>query len=149
MASTIESEIREALATVLRAACPWAKVVEPYRIRTGVSELREHEIPYVQFYGLGQTYEPARTEVLTRWQVGVDLVLRKGTDGTVDQRDLDDKRNEILEAVGAANEGRFGGLPVIQVVPVSSSDDLNTYDPHFVTTIVFEFLYRKPFVREC
>lgn len=145
MASTIERQIREALAAVL-SGLPWLRKVEPYKIRLGFSDLREHEVPYVQFYGIGQTFEPDRTEVTTRWQLAVDLILRQGADGLIDQRDLDDKRQEILEAVGADPKL---GINIIHILPVSSTDDLNLFDPFFATTVIFEVLYRKPYVREC
>jgi hypothetical protein len=145
MASQIEREIRDALAAVLRAL-PWVRKLEPYKIRLGFSEMREHEVPYIQFYGITQTFEPSRTEVTTRWQLAVDLVLRQGQDGLIDQRDLDDKRQEIIEAVGADPKL---GIGIIQILPVSATDDLNLFEPHFITTIIFEVLYRKPFVREC
>lgn len=147
MASQIDREIREALATVLDTLA-WARKVEPYKIRLGFSEMMEHEVPYIQIYGLGQDYEPTRTEVLTRWQLAVDLVLRQGSDGLIDQRDLDDKRQEILEVVGADPKlGLNSGL--IQITPLNATDDLYTFDPFFVTTITFEALFRKPFVRQC
>ena len=145
MASQIERQIREALALKLQALT-WVRKVEPYKIRIGISELREHEVPYIQFYGIGQNYVPDRTELTTRWQLAVDLILRQGADGIIDQRDLDDKRQEILECVGADPKL---GIAIIHIVPISASDDLNTFEPFFSTTILFEALYRKPYVREC
>jgi hypothetical protein len=147
VASQIERDIRESLASIL-GAITWAKRVEPYKIRVGFSEMREHEVPFVQFYGLGQTYEPQRGDLLTRWQIAVDLVLRQGTDGTIDQRDLDDKRQEIIEAIGA--DPKLGiTYGIIHALPVSSTDDLYAFEPFLVSTIVFEMLYRKPFTGDC
>jgi hypothetical protein len=145
MASQIEREIREALYAVLQPLA-WVAKCEPYKIRLGISELQETEVPYVQFYGVGQTYEPDRTELTTRWQLAVDVVLKVLGDGTIDQRDLDDKRQEVIEAVGADPKL---GIKIIHIVPVSSTDDLMSFDPFIVSTIIFEVLYRKPFVREC
>lgn len=147
MASTIERDIREALATIL-GTLSWAKKVEGYKIRVGFSEMREHEVPYVQFYGLGQTYVPERSRLQTTWQMAVDLVLRQGTDSTIDQRDLDDKRQEIIETIG--QDPKLGlTTGIIQTLPVSATDDLYTFEPYLVSTIVFEVLYHKPFTGLC
>jgi hypothetical protein len=148
MADSIEHLIREGLAAAL-APLTWARKIEPYKIRIGFSEMKEHEVPYIQFYGVSQSFVPDRTQVETRWQLAVDLVMRQGSDGLIDQRDLDDKRQEILEAVGAWMEAKFNGISVIQVVPISATDDLNLFDPFFMTTILFEFLYLKRYVRDC
>lgn len=145
MASMIERQIREALFAVL-SPLSWIAKVEPYKIRLAISELQETEVPYVQFYGVGQTYEPDRTELTTRWQIAVDVVLRVLGDGSIDQRDLDDKRQEVIEAIGADPKL---GINIIHILPVSSTDDLMSFDPFILSTIIFEVLYRKPFVREC
>lgn len=145
MGSQIERQIRDALALAL-AELPWARKIEPYKIRLGFSELREHEVPYIQFYGLGQTFLPDRTELETTWQIAVDLILKQGADGLIDQRDLDDKRQEILEAVG--KDPRLG-INIIHIIPTSSTDDLNLFNPFYATTIVFEARYRKRYVRDC
>lgn len=147
MASTIEKEIREALITII-STLSWAKKVEGYHTRLGFSEMREHEIPYLQVYGLGQTYEPQRGDLLTRWQMAVDLVLRQGTDGTIDQRDLDDKRQELIETIGA--DPKLGiTYSVIHCLPISATDDLYTFEPFLVTTLVVEVLFRKPYTGDC
>lgn len=148
MASQIERQIREALAAHL-ALLPWLRKVEPFKIRNGFSELHEHEVPFVQFYGIGQDYVADRTELTTTWNLAIDLVLRQGSDGLIDQRDLDDKRQELIEHIGAGLEDRFGNLAIIQVVPINATDDLNTYEPFFLTTVTFQWLYRKPFIRPC
>lgn len=144
----IERRIREGLAAQL-GTLTWPRLVEPYKIRLGFSEMREHEMPYVQFYGIGQTFTPDRTQVLTRWQLAVDVILRQGSDGSIDQRDLDDKRQDVLECVGAWNELKFGGLPLIQITPVTATDDLNLFESFYATTVVFEALYLKRYVRDC
>lgn len=147
MASQIDRDIREALGTIL-GNISWARKVEPYKMRLSFSELQEFEVPYLQIYGLGQTYEPTRTEILTRWQLAVDIVLRQSEAGLIDQRDLDDKRQEVIEAVGA--DPKLGlTYGIVHTIPLQSSDDLYTFDPFFVSTITFEALFRKPFVREC
>lgn len=147
MASTIDKEIREAFITIL-STLSWAKKVEGYKIRLGFSEMREHEVPYVQIYGVGQTYEPQRGDLLTRWQIAVDLVLRQGTDGTIDQRDLDSKRQELIEKIG--ENPKLGiTYSIIHTLPLSATDDLYTFEPFLVTTIVFEVLFRKPFTGDC
>ncbi len=147
MASQIERDIRDGFATLL-LTLPWLKKLEPYKIRASISEVREHEIPYVQFYGLEQVYEQQRGDLLTRWQIAVDLVLRRGIDGTIDQRDLDDKRQELIEAIGA--DPKLGlTYSIVHVRPISATDDLMTFEPFFVSTIVFEALYRKPFTGTC
>lgn len=145
MASTIDSQILDALDRVL-ITLPWAAKVETRNIKLGFSELREHEVPYVQAYGVMQNYVPDRTELTTTWRIQVDLVLHSSSAGTVDLRILNDRRQEVIETIGADPKL---GIAIIQITPVDSQDDIHIFEPYYFTTIAFDVLYRKPFVRPC
>lgn len=147
MTDVIEVKIIEAIDTALKGIS-WANVVNAWRVRTSFSEMRAHEIPYMQILMLGQDYQPDRTEVRTDWTIAVDLVLRQGTDGFVDQRELLNKRNDILEAIG--KDPKLGiNEQFIHIIPFNSTDDIHTFEPYYLTTLTFRALFRKRYVRDC
>jgi hypothetical protein len=144
MASTIDKQIRAALKTKLETL-PWVKKVESQVIQN-TDDLREHEVPFIQVYTMDREYEPQMTEVLTKAQVFVELVLRTNVNGQVDLDVLDDRRQEVIELIGS---DPTLGIKIIQMLVKRDKSDLGTVPPFFMTVIEFEALYRKPYVREC
>jgi len=141
-----DSDILDALETQLKTLT-WAKVVETENIRLSFSELGEHEVPYIQVYDNGQVFEHQRGEVLTRWQVAVELVLRSASENQVNMRTLLDKRQEIEQCIGS--KVNLGIPGVINVLYLSNTPDIQIVKPFYVTTLLFEVVYRKRYVSDC
>lgn len=146
MASTIDSQILDAIHAAIDAL-PWVKKVESEKMLVQFADLQDFECPYVQIYDDGQTFEIQRPHVLTRWTLLVALVLRNESDEGVNQRVLLNKRNEIIEAVGAAPN--FGIPGVIHALPISVTPELQVAGPFFVAGIEFEVSFRKPYAGDC
>jgi len=141
-----DSQILDAMETQLKTL-PWVKVVETENIKLGFSELGDHELPYIQVYDNGQVFEHQRGEILTRWQVAVELVLRSSSLDVVNMRTLLDKRQDVEQCIGAnVNLGIAG---VINVLYLSNTPDIQVVKPFYVTTLLFEVVYRKRYVSDC
>jgi len=141
-----DSEILDALETQLKTLS-WVKVVETENIRLGFSELGEHEVPYIQVYDNGQVFEHQRGEILTRWQVAVELVLRSSSENLVNMRTLLDKRQDVEQCIGS--KVNLGIAGVINVLYLSNTPDIQIVKPFYVSTLLFEVVYRKRYVADC
>ena len=141
-----DSSILDALETQLKTIS-WAKVVETENIRLGFSELGEHEVPFIQIYDNGQVFEHQRGEILTRWQIAVELVLRSASENQVNMRTLLDKRQDIEQNIGS--KVNLGIPGVINVLYLSNTPDIQIVKPFYVTTLLFEIVYRKRYVSDC
>ena len=141
-----DSSILDAIETQLKTIS-WAKLVETENIRLAFSELGEHEVPYIQVYDNGQVFEHQRGEILTRWQVAVELVLRSASESQVNMRTLLDKRQDIEQCIGS--KVNLGIPGVINVLYLSNTPDIQVVKPFYVTTLLFEVVYRKRYVSDC
>lgn len=141
-----DSQILDAMETQLKSL-PWVKVVETENIKLGFSELGDHELPYIQVYDNGQVFEHQRGEILTRWQVAVELVLRSSSLDVVNMRTLLDKRQDVEQCIGA--KVNLGIAGVINVLYLSNTPDIQVVKPFYVTTLLFEVVYRKRYVSDC
>jgi len=141
-----DSSILDAIETQLKTLT-WAKVVETENIRLGFSDLGEHECPYIQVYDNGQVFEHQRGEILTRWQIAVELCLRSASENQVNMRTLLDKRQAIEQCIGS--KVNLGIPGVINVLYLSNTPDIQIVKPYYVTVLLFEVVYRKRYVSDC
>lgn len=141
-----DSQILDALQAQC-ATLPWVKKVETEEIKLGFSEMGDHEVPFIQIYDNGQVFEHQRGEILTRWQVAVELVLKSSFAETVNMRTLLDKRQELEQCIGS--NVNLGVQGVINVLYLSNTPDIQVVKPFYVTTLLFEVVYRKRYVSDC
>jgi hypothetical protein len=141
-----DSLILDAIEAQLKTL-PWAKVVETENIRLHFSDLGEHECPYLQVYDNGQVFEHQRGEVLTRWQVAVELALRSSSENIVNMRTLLNYRQDVEQCIGS--KVNLGIPGVINVLYLSNQPDIQIVKPFYVTILLFEVVYRKRYVSDC
>lgn len=146
MATVKDSDILDAIETQLMSLS-WVKKIQTEEILLSFSELQEHEVPMIQVYDNGQVFEHQRGELLTRWQVAVEVVLRSSSENTVNMRTLLDRRQDVEQCLGA--KVNLGIAGVINVLYLSNTPDIQVVKPFYVTTLIFEVVYRKRYVADC
>jgi hypothetical protein len=132
-------DIFDAIKAQLLAEITWAKSVEWENIRILSSDFGEHEIPRIQFYTVGTSFKPIQGQVQATTSIVIEVCLKSSTLGVVDQRDLFDKMNDVMLAMGKKANLWLPG--VIHIRPLSDECDTHTIQPHFIGIMVFEVVY--------
>lgn len=133
------AQILDALKTLLTTSLPWAKVVAWERIRLLSSDFLDHELPCVQYYHLRTDYTPMQGRVEARMQFNIEICMKSSSTSVVDQRDLFNKMDDILQAIGSQANLGIGG--VIHLRLLSDETDTHSILPHYIGILTFEALY--------
>lgn len=141
--SSKRAQILDALKSQLTPLLTWAKVIDWQKIRILSSDFSEHELPCVQFYHVRTDYEQQQGRVQARMTLNIEVCLKSTTAGVVNQKDLFDRMDDILLAVGSnANLGIPG---MIHARLLADETDTHSIEPHFIGILVFEFIYLTTF----
>lgn len=139
MANSKRAQILTALKNLLVAELPWAKVVAWERIRLLSSDFADHELPLVQYYHLRTDYTPMNQRVEARMQFNIEVCQKTTSTGAVDQRDLFNKMDDILLAIG--KNPNLGVSGIIHLRLLSDETDTHSVLPHYIGVLTFEALY--------
>lgn len=137
------ANILDALKTLLVAQLSWAKTVEWERIRLLSTDFKDHELPVAQFYHLRTDYEQQQGRVQGRMQIAIEVCLKSTATSVVDQRDLFDKMDDVLKAIGT--QPNLGIPGVIHLRLLGDETDLHSITPHYIGILNFEALYLTTF----
>ncbi len=140
MGTSRRADIFDALKTQLTTALTWAKVVDWEKIRILSSDFAEHELPCVQFYHVRTDYEHQQGRVQARMSLNIEVCLKSSyNQGEVDQKDLFDKMDDIILAIG--NKANLGVPGVIHLRYVSDETVTHTIAPFYIGILNFEAIY--------
>lgn len=131
--------ILEALKTQLTAQLTWAKSIQWENIRILASDFNDSEVPAVQFYHVRTDYEHQNGRVQARSLVNIELAMKSSASTVIDQRDLFDKIDAIIEAVGS--NPNLGVAGVIHARLISDETDAFTIKPFLLGVVQFEIIY--------
>lgn len=137
--SSKRAQILDALKTLLTSKLTWAKVVEWERIRILTSDFQDHEIPVVQFYHTRTDYTHQQGRVEGRMNFNIEVCLKSSTAAEVDQKDLFDKMDDVLKAIGTSPN--LGVSGVIHLRYLGDETDAHTVLPHYIGVLNFEAIY--------
>lgn len=140
----IRSDIFDALKTRL-SSITGIKTVNWDRIRVSESDFADHEVPAIQFYAGTTTYTHQQGQILAETEIAIEVILRGSSD--INQADLLDLMEEVEQAIG--NNPSLGVSGMLHMVYVSDEIDLHTIDPFYIGRLVFQAVYRKPYVGLC
>lgn len=138
----IDKQIMETLETVLKTL-PWVKLVSWKKLRIGVSDFRETELPAIQFYGTGQDMKHQHGKLEVTWRISIEVLLKSKCTGELDMGDLFDKQQEVEQVIGA--NPNLGIPGVIHFRYIGNQSDLYTILPIYYTRLDFECIFHKPY----
>jgi hypothetical protein len=142
----IDRAILDAMQTTLEAI-PWVSKVETEDIVVAFDS-DEYQIPMIQVFGNGQKFTHERNgRVKVEWSVIVELILKEDRNGSYNQRDLLDKRQDIEQAIGG--NVRLGIPEVLNVLYLNNLDDIGLVRPFYVTQLEFSVEYHKTYAGFC
>jgi hypothetical protein len=137
------SQLLTNLKSLLTTHCSWAKMISWEKIRVISSDFAEHELPVIQFYHVRTDYEQQQGRALARMQFNIELCLKSTTSGVINQKDLFDKMDLILQAIGTNPNLDISGM--IHLRPISDETDIHILEPLFIGVWNFEALYLTTF----
>jgi len=131
--------ILDNLKTLLTSKLTWAKTVDWQKVRLLSGDFKDHELPVVQFYHLRTDYAQQQGRVEATAQFSVEVCMKSLSTGVIDQRDLFDKMDAVLKAIGSNPNLGIAGL--IHLRLVSDETDTHTIAPHYIGILNFEAVY--------
>lgn len=147
---SMESQIAAKLKTIVEAV-PGVDSVFFDKVRAGSYEFRDHELPAVQFWDVGQAVTHERGRVKIAWALSAEIIMksrnRSGTVEEVDQQALWDLRTAIEEAIWA--DPKLGIPSVIHPVLTGNITDLHFALPYYIARIDFDVLFYRNLTGSC
>lgn len=145
---SVEAQVMEALQTHIETL-PWVKTISWQKPRIAASDYRVEECPVVQIVADSQTFSPERNDMLVRWRIFTEVVLCSEVTGQVDQYELLEKVDSLFKHVGS--NFRLGGqiAGVMQIIPISGTNELHLIEPFYVGVIEWEIMFRKYYTAPC
>jgi len=132
----------------------WPSLVEFERIRLYSSDFKDHEIPAIQIYDVGETARTVQGRTENEWTLTIELILRPLQDDVADQGLLFDRKLEIKRKLGedptlglgslVPSQGRFKHIKYIRGLT-----DLHILSPYFMARLDYQALFEEPFSSEC
>jgi len=152
MATSIENKILAALKTKLEELT-FLNYVEYERIRINLADFQPHEMPGVQIYDIGQSYQHQQTRLKTEWQIIVEYFQKANPDGSHNAGELYDRKFDIELKIG---ENVKLGIPavnaegsMIEMQYVASETNLFLVNGISVAQMNFKALFLKPYSGIC
>lgn len=132
----------------------WQNLVEYEKIRLLSTDFRDHELPAIQFFDSGRTFQHLKGRVEVEWQITIEVVMKKQADDLVDQSVLLDRMEEIERKIGSNVQLDLGTLAssvgsMVHVKYLNAITDLHTLSPFYSGVLNFSANYYKPYVNEC
>lgn len=143
MTACMERAICEALKTQLETIT-WVKKVEYENIHVILSDVKDHELPLLQFYDNGADIKHERGRLDTGWNLAVELILKSTEAGTVAQGDLLDKKNDIELCIGSNVDLKIPGI--LHFIYQRWVTDTHSSKPFFIARLEFKVQFYKTFV---
>jgi hypothetical protein len=142
MTTSIRTNIFIALEAQVRTL-PWVTSVEWKRIRVSPSDIQPHEVPLVQMFAQGSSFEHQQGRIQETIGLSVELILRKSDTAEVDQVTLFDYLEELELCFGS--KITLGVPEVINMIYTGNVVDLHMIDPFYYARLDFDIVLRRPF----
>lgn len=153
MADSIQKLVLVAMKAKLEEL-PWVSLVDYERVRLFTADMKDHEVPLIQMYDIGESATQVRGRTDNTWTVTLELVLKGLSDDSVDQGILFDRKLEIKRKIGEdptlgisnldPSQGRFK-----HVEYVGSITDIHVLQPYYMARLDYNVLFEEPFSSEC
>lgn len=141
--NSIETRILAEMATILKTL-PWVKLVQYEQIYFSAEQVRDNEIPCIQFFDNKATVSHERSMIRPEWSISVELILRPTSEGgAVAQGDLFDKKDDIEALIG---QNVNLGIPGVEHLRYDGWETDFTSNPNLICRLDFSVLYRKTYV---
>lgn len=139
----IETRILSALATLLTNGLPWVKTVQHDSVYYSPEQIRDHELPMVQFFDNKAAVTHERPQIRPEWSISVELILKSTAEqGKVSQFDLFDKKDDIENLIG---QNVNLGIQGVQHIRYDGWETDITSAPVHICRLDFTVLYRKAY----
>ena len=132
----------------------WPKVVEYEKIKLLSTDFREHELPAIQFYDNGRSFQHVQRRIEVEWNITVEILMKRTSSDAVDQGVLLDRSEEVERKIGSnltlgldTNTAMIGN--VVHVKYINAITDLHTVEPFFISLLNFSVNYFKPYSGAC
>lgn len=143
---SIESTIADALVAVLNTVTE-VKTVNFDKVLLASTDFRDHELPAVQLWDVGQFIEHKRGRILVTWSISLEIIMKPLTSGAVVQKDLWELRRTIQRALWANPNLLIPG--VVHLVYTGNISDLHTVEPYYISRLDFDVQYYDDLTGSC
>ena len=143
---SIESTIADAIVAVVEAV-PGVKSVNFDKVLLATSDFRDHELPAVQLWDVGQSIEHQRGRILVTWALSLEVIMKSLVAGSVVQKDLWEFRRTIQLALWA--KPNLGIPGVVHLIYSGNITDLHSVEPYYITRLDFDVQYYDNLTGSC
>lgn len=154
MVQSIHRLVIEAIKTKLEELT-WPRLIAFEEVRLTSSEFKDHEIPAIQVYDIGDTAtEQIQGRTENDFEIAIEIVMKRSSSDYIGQGDLFDRRLEVKRKLGEdptlglqnldPSQGRFKHIKYNRCIT-----DLHILKPYYVARLEFSALFEEPFSTEC
>lgn len=144
-----ETTIKDTITTLLSsdASLSDIKTLNFGRVRLAVDDFQDWEFPVVQLWDLRQVNTHVRGYQEVTWNIALEIIMKQTTAGEVDQTSLWDLRRRIELVLW--DKPKLGLSFMIHLKYLNNGTDLHLLEPHYVSRMEFEVLFRRQLTGSC